>query len=198
MRADALNLDVYTLRTQMTAMKQIPTSHVCSTDESELKYFLVDETLSQIYSTDKDESKVIIVNKCSTQEDKSKFVQKNINKQEDANNDTEYEEYSVTDEVLIYFNMFKCGRNILNGLDVTYERACMATTKEKYYTKKLETIVDYNDRNNSPLSNEKLRQAVSKFMVETEEVELDAERNANNVTMDTFCNHSPVTTKTQG
>ena len=45
----------------------------------------------------------------------------------------------------------------------------MATTKEKYYTKMLETQVDYNDRNNVPLSNEKLIQAVSKVMAETEE-----------------------------
>ena len=46
----------------MTAMKQTLTSHVCSTDERELKEFLIDETLSQISSTDKDESKGIIVN----------------------------------------------------------------------------------------------------------------------------------------
>ena len=62
---------------------------------------------------------------------------KNIHKQKDANNDTEYEEYSVTDEVPSYFNIFECGRNIFNRLDVTYKRACMATLKEKYYTKML-------------------------------------------------------------
>ena len=57
----------------------------------------------------------------------------------------------------------------MNRLDVAYERACMATTKDKYYTKMLETLVDYNDRNNSSVSNEKLRQAVSRVMAETEE-----------------------------
>ena len=62
----------------------------------------------------------------------------------------------------------------------------------------LETGVDYNDRNNVPFSNEKLIQAVSKVMAETEEEERDAKRNANNVTMDTFCHQSPVTTNTQG
>ena len=40
----------------------------------------------------------------------------------------------------------------------------MATTKEKYYTNILEALVDYNGRNNAPLSNEKLRQAVIKVM----------------------------------
>ena len=62
----------------------------------------------------------------------------------------------------------------------------------------LETLVDYNDHHNAPLSNDKLRQAVSKFMVETEEEEYDAESNTNNVTMDTFCHQCPVTTNTQG
>ena len=86
----------------------------------------------------------------------------------------------------------------MNRLDMTYERACMATTKEKYYTKMLETLVDYNDRNNAPLSNEKLRHAVSKVMAETEEEERDAERNTNNATVDTLFHQSPVTNNTQG
>ena len=53
-----------------------------------------------------------------------------------------------------------------------------------------ETLVDYNDRNNVPLSNEKTQQAVSKVMAETEEEERDTKRNASNVTMDTFFNQS--------
>ena len=40
-----------------------------------------------------------------------------MNKQKD----TEYEEYLVTDEVPIYFNIFKCGKNPLSILDMTYE-----------------------------------------------------------------------------
>ena len=38
-----------------------------------------------------------------------------------AKNEADYEEYSVTDEVPSYFNIFECGRNILNRLDMTYE-----------------------------------------------------------------------------
>ena len=71
MRVDVLNLHVYPVRTEITGTKQIPTSHVCSTDGSELKEFLVGETLSQIYSTDEDESKGIIVDGSSTEEDES-------------------------------------------------------------------------------------------------------------------------------
>ena len=62
----------------------------------------------------------------------------------------------------------------------------------------LKTLVDYNDRNNAPLSNEKLWQSVSELMAETEEEECESERNANNVTMDNFWHQSPVTTNTQG
>ena len=123
---------------------------------------------------------------------------KNINKQKYAKSETDYEEYLVTDEVPSYFNIFECGRNILKRIDVTYEQACMATTKEKYHTKMLETLVDYNDCNNSQLSREKPQQAVSKFIEETEEEERDTKHNVNNVTMDSFCCQSLVTTNTQG
>ena len=80
-----------------------------------------------------------------------KYTQK-----KDEKNEIEYEEYSVTDEVLSYLKICECGRIFLNRHDVTYERAYMATTKDKYYTKMLETIIDYNDRNNAPLTNKNL------------------------------------------
>ena len=69
----------------------------------------------------------------------------------------DYKEYSVTKEVPSYFKIFKCGGNILDRLDVTYEQACMATPKHKYYENMLEILVDDNNRNSAPLSNEKLR-----------------------------------------
>ena len=114
----------------MTATKHIPISHVCPTDESELKEFLVDETLSHICSTEEEKPKGIIVDECSMEEDESECVHKNINKQKNANNEAEYEESSVTHEVPKYFNIFKCGMNVLNRLYVTYEQACMSTPKE--------------------------------------------------------------------
>ena len=54
-RADALNLENYPVRTEMTGKKQILTLHVCYTEKSGLKEFLVDKTLSHICSTDKEE-----------------------------------------------------------------------------------------------------------------------------------------------
>ena len=47
-------------------LKKIPTLHVCSTEESGLKEFLVDENLLQIYYMDEDKSKGIIIDECST------------------------------------------------------------------------------------------------------------------------------------
>ena len=46
MRADFYNSHVYPERTETTATKQILTLHICSTDESKLEEFIVDETLS--------------------------------------------------------------------------------------------------------------------------------------------------------
>ena len=54
MRADSLNFNIYPLRTEMNYMQQITNSHIYSKEEIELKYFLVDETLSHIYYTDEE------------------------------------------------------------------------------------------------------------------------------------------------
>ena len=44
----------------------------------------------------------------------------------------EYKEPSVTKEVTSYFNIFECGRNRLDRIDVTCERVCMPTPQDKY------------------------------------------------------------------
>ena len=69
--------------------------------------------------------------------------------------------------------------------------------KDKYYTKMLKTLVNYNDWNNAPFSNENIRQAVSRVMAETEKYECDSKSNAINLTMDTFFNQYPVKINTQ-
>ena len=59
----------------------------------------------------------------------------------------------------------------------------MATPKDKYYTKLLKNLVDENNRNGAPFSNEKIQQAVSIVM---EETEAELKRNINEITMDTL------------
>ena len=107
--------------------------------------------------------------KCYTNEDESECVHKNINKQKDTNNEAEYEESSLTDEVMSYFNLSNCGKFSLERLDVTYEQACMATQEDEYLADLLETIIEHNDHHKVPLSNEKLLQLVSVIVAETEE-----------------------------
>ena len=58
-------------------------------------------------------------------------------------------------------------------------------------------MIEHNDSSKKPLSKEKLRQAINTIVAEMEEKEHDTERNANNVTMDTFC-QPPSTTNKQG
>ena len=70
---------------------------------------------------------------------------------------------SVINE-LIYFNLFECGKNILNRLDATYGRACMATSRDRYYTENFNTLTNYNDRNNTPLSDTNIWEAIGKVM----------------------------------
>ena len=47
-RDDALNSHIDPVRTEITGMKQIPISHVCSSDESKPKGIIPDEKLSQV------------------------------------------------------------------------------------------------------------------------------------------------------
>ena len=70
MIADALNLYIYPVRTEMTA----PSSYIYSTEKDESKGIIVHKTLSHSFSMDEDKLKGIIVNEtlsqsCSTDKD---------------------------------------------------------------------------------------------------------------------------------
>ena len=121
----------------------------------------------QVCSTDKDESKGIIFDESSTEESEAECVHKNVNKEKYANNEAEYEEPSVTHEVPRYFNIFECGKNILNRLDVTCEQACMSIQEEEYYTDIWETMIENNGCTKTLLSKEKLLQAINTIVAET-------------------------------
>ena len=59
----------------------------------------------------------------------------NTNKEKDTIDDTEHEETLVTYNTVvkepIYYNLFECDKNLLNRLDTTCKRACMATSRDK-------------------------------------------------------------------
>ena len=93
----------------------------------------------------------------------------------------------VTDNPVIneprYFNIFESGKNHLNSIDATCERACMETSKDKYYTEMYNNLTDYNLRNNKPLYNANIRETIGKFMEE------ESITDAKNVNADIF-NHA--------
>ena len=99
----------------------------CSTDEDESKGIIINENLLRS----------CFVDECSTEEDKSEC---DIKKQKDANNEVTYDVPNYFNA----FNVFKCGREILDRLEVSYERSCMATEIEIYFTKMLDSLLGDN------------------------------------------------------
>ena len=91
------------------------------------------------------------------------------------------------------FNIFECGRNILDRLDVSYEIVCMATPKEEHFTEMLDHLIEHNCRHGTPMSNKKLRESV---IIVTEDEGKYTKRNVNNVNTDTLF-QSPVTVNAQ-
>ena len=77
------------------------------------------------------------------------------------------------------FNISEYGKNILNKLEATWKWACMENSWDKYYKELLRTITDFNNRNDVPLFNEKIQEAIHKVIVEEES-------DAHNVTADNF------------
>ena len=59
-------------------------------------------------------------------------------------------------------------------------------SRDKYYTKIYETLIDYNDHNDAPLSNENIEYAINKFITEEESDSHNINFDAHNVTADTF------------
>ena len=97
-------------------------------------------------------------------------VQKSINtnKEKDSIDEAEDEEPLITYNPVInescYYKIFKCAKNLLNKLDTKCELGCMETSSDNKYTEMFKTLTDYNDRNNTSLSNEKIREALCKYI----------------------------------
>ena len=64
-----------------------------------------------------------------------------------------------------YFNIFECSRNLLNQLDVTYQRAFTASpvqqglyqispARERYYDKISNSLIEANFQSNGTINNE--------------------------------------------
>ena len=103
--------------------------------------------------------------------------------------DDEHKEPSVTGKVTSYFNICECGRNLLDQLDVTYQRAFMAspvqegyytsTARERYYDKLAESLIKAKVRSDGTINNDELNKEITKLRSEEE---AGHERNINNMT----------------
>ena len=100
----------------------------------------------------------------------------------------------VTDDSVvkdkIYFNIFECGKNILNKLDALCGLAYMTTPRDKYCMELLRTVTDFNDHNGAPFSNEKIKYAIHRVIVEQK-------ADDHKVTVDNF-SQTTVMPNTQG
>ena len=89
------------------------------------------ETLSENSSTDASESERNIVNKTLSHNNYADVSENTIA-------ELKYEEHkepSVNEKVTSYFNIFECGRNLLDQLDATYQPEFMSTPAEDDYYK---------------------------------------------------------------
>ena len=113
------------------------------------------ETLLENNSKDVRKSEHNIVNETSLQNNSTEVPENTITELKDE----EHREPSVTQKVKSYFNIFECGRNLLDQLDVTYQQSFMATSEEEYYKDMQKSLIKANNEGGK-LCNEKIRQAV--------------------------------------
>ena len=118
MRSDEHDWHVHGSYAEETA----PSSNVNVTDEEESKEIILHETLSENQYKDISESECNIVNENVSQKNSADVPDNVITELKDD----EHKEPSVNGKVTSYFNIFECGRNLLDQLDVTYQRAFMA------------------------------------------------------------------------
>ena len=78
-----------------------------------------------------------------------------------------------------YFNIFECGRNLLDQLDVTYQRAFMTSpvqegyyqpspARERYYDQLAKILINSNAGSDGTINNDKLNKAITQLKAEKE------------------------------
>ena len=86
--------------------------------------------------------------------------------------DDEHKESSVIEKVTSYFNIFECGRNLLDQIDVKYQQAFMASlvregyytpspARERYYDQPTKSLINSNVGSDGTINNDKLNQAIN-------------------------------------
>ena len=65
----------------------------------------------------------------------------------------------MTQKVTSYYNIFKCGRNLLDQLDVMYQQEFIVTPEDEYYKEMTKSLIKVNNEGGK-LCNENIRHAV--------------------------------------
>ena len=98
-----------------------PSSNIIVMDTDKSKEIIVHKTLLENKSKDVRESECNIVHKTLLQNNSADVPDNLIIELKDD----EHKEPSVTEKGTSYFNIFECGRNILDQLDITYQQGFM-------------------------------------------------------------------------
>ena len=117
---------------------------------------------------DVSESECNIVNETLSQNNSSKLPSNVITESKDE----EHKEHSVIGRGTSYFNIFECSRNLLDQLDVSYQRAIMATpipegfyfpspARERYYDKMAESLIKAKVVSDGTINNDELNKAIT-------------------------------------
>ena len=115
------------------------------------------KTLSDNQSKDVSESECNIFHETLSQNNSADVPNNDIMELKDD----EHKEPSVTKKVTSHFNIFKCGKNLLDQLDVTYQRVFMATSaQDEYYRETMKSLIKANIRKDGKICNEMIHQAV--------------------------------------
>ena len=156
-----------------------PSSDINDTDEDKSKQSIVhepfDEPASENLYMDVRESECNIVNKTLSQNNSSHVPTNGIT---ELNYD-EHIEPSVSDKGSSYFNILECGRNLLDQLDVTYQRAFTTSetssavptghyqpspARERYYDMQANHI----NEKHVGMDEDEMRKAISRAKLEDE------------------------------
>ena len=152
MISDELNWHVQSSYAKKTA----PSSNIKVMDEDEPKEIIVHKNLSYNQSKDVSESECNIVHGTLSQKNCADIPENVIT---ELKND-EHNEPSEIGKLKSYFNIFECSRNPLDQLDVTYQRAFMATpAQDEYYREMMKSLIRSNIGSDGKICNEKIHRA---------------------------------------
>ena len=132
------------------------------------------ENLSEDKSKEVSELECNIVHKTLSQNNSAE-VPENVIKEL---KDDEHNKPSAIGKGTSYFNIFECDRNLLDQIDVNYQRAFIASpvraeyytspARERYYEQLAKSLINSNVGSDGTINNDKLNEAITQLKAEKE------------------------------